>query len=50
LSQDTRCCFFYVDDRDIDAKNALSFLMVLLNLSAAGEDNRGPVVTIGTGS
>ena len=46
---ENRGYYFYVDDRDIVSKKALSFLMVLLNLSASQADSRGPVVTIGTG-
>ena len=42
--------WFYIDDRDIESKKALSFLMVVLNLSAAQEEGRAPVVTISTGS
>jgi hypothetical protein len=41
--------WFYIDDKDIDSKKAFSFLMILMQLSAAQQESRGPVVTIGTG-
>ena len=46
LSRDT---WFYIDDRDIESKKAFSFLMILMQLTAAQQESRGPVVTIGTG-
>jgi hypothetical protein len=45
----SRGYWYYIDDRDIDSKKAFSFLMILMQLSAAQEEARGPVVTIGTG-
>ena len=48
VSVQARGHWFYIDDRDIDSKKAFSFLMILMQLSAAGQENRGPVVTIGT--
>ena len=45
----SRGYWFYIDDRDIDSKKAFSFLMILMQLSAAQEESRAPVVTIGTG-
>ena len=45
----SRGYWYYIDDRDIDSKKAFSFLMILMQLSAAQDETRGPVVTIGTG-
>jgi hypothetical protein len=45
----SRGWWFYIDDRDIDSKKAFSFLMILMQLSAAQQEDRGPVLTIGTG-
>jgi hypothetical protein len=41
--------WYYIDDRDIDSKKAFSFLMILMQLTAAQDEARGPVVTIGAG-
>ncbi|TNF85910.1 MAG: hypothetical protein EP301_09730 [Gammaproteobacteria bacterium] len=41
--------FYYIDDRDIDSKKAFSFLMIIMQLTAAQQEDRGPAVTIGTG-
>ncbi len=41
--------WYYIDDRDIDSKKTFSFLMIIMQLTAAREENKGPVVTIGTG-
>lgn len=49
VSVQSRGYWFFIDDRDIDSKKAFSFLMILMQLSAAQEETRGPVVTIGTG-
>jgi hypothetical protein len=46
---ESRGWWFYIDDRDIDSKKAFSFLMILMQLSAAHQEGRGPVLTIGTG-
>ncbi len=44
----SRGYWYYVDDRDIDSKKAFSFLMIIMQLTAAQEESKGPVVTIGT--
>ena len=49
VSVQSRDHWFYIDDKDIDSKKAFSFLMILMQLSAAHGDDKGPVVTIGTG-
>ena len=41
--------WYYIDDRDLESKKAFSFLMILMQLTAAENDAKGPVVTIGTG-
>ena len=41
--------WFYIDDRDIESKKAFSFLMIIMQLTAAQQESKGPVVTIGTG-
>jgi len=46
----SRGYWFYIDDRDIDSKKAFSFLMIIMQLSAAHQGSRGPVVTIGAGN
>lgn len=45
----SRDYWFYIDDRDIDSKNAFAFLMVIMQLTAAQQESKGPTVTIGTG-
>lgn len=42
--------WYYIDDRDIDSKKSFSFLMIIMQLTAAQQDDKGPSVTIGTGS
>ena len=46
----SRDYWFFIDDRDIESKNALSFLMIVLQLAAAEQRDKGPVVTIDAGS
>jgi len=41
--------WFYIDDKDIASKEAFSFLMILMQLTAAQQESREPVVTIGSG-
>ena len=41
--------WFYIDDRDIDSKKAFSFLLIIMQLTSAQQEDKGPAVTIGTG-
>ncbi len=41
--------WYYIDDRDIDSKKTFSFLMIIMQLTAAQQITKGPSVTIGTG-
>ena len=41
--------WYFIDDRDIDSKKAFSFLMIIMQLTSAQQEDRGPTVTIGTG-
>ena len=49
VSVRSRNHWFYIDDRDIDSKKAFSFLMIIMQLTAAQQEDRGPAVTIGAG-
>jgi hypothetical protein len=49
VSVRSRDHWFYIDDRDIDSKKAFSFLMIIMQLTSAQEENKGPAVTIGAG-
>lgn len=49
VSVQSRGYWFYIDDRDIDSKKAFSFLMIIMQLTSAQQEDRGPAVTIGTG-
>jgi hypothetical protein len=42
--------WYYIDDRDIDSKKTFSFLMIIMQLTAAQQVSRGPAVTIGAGN
>jgi len=46
----SRGYWFYIDDRDIESKKAFSFLMIVMQVSAAHQGSKGPVVTVGAGS
>jgi len=39
--------WFYIDDRDVITKRTFGVLQILFSLTDAGEDARGPVVSIG---
>jgi len=49
VATQSRGYWFYIDDKDMESKEAFSFLMILMQLTAAQEETPGPVVTIGTG-
>jgi hypothetical protein len=49
VSVRSRDHWYYIDDRDIDSKKAFSFLMIIMQLTSAQQENKGPAVTIGTG-
>ena len=49
VSVRSRDHWFYIDDRDIDSKKAFSFLMIIMQLTSAQQEDKGPAVTIGTG-
>ncbi len=49
VSVRSRDHWFYIDDRDIDSKKAFSFLMIIMQLTSAQQENKGPAVTIGAG-
>ncbi len=50
VSIQSRGFWYYIDDRDIDSKKTFSFLMIIMQLTAAQQVNRGPAVTIGAGN
>lgn len=41
--------WFYIDDRDMITKRTFGVLQILLSLTHAGEESRGPVISIGGG-
>jgi hypothetical protein len=41
--------WFWIDNRDMDSKTMLSFMMILFSLVESGKEAAGPLVTIGTG-
>lgn len=41
--------WYYIDDKDLDSKKTFSFLMIIMQLTAAQQDTAGPSVTIGAG-
>ena len=45
----SRDYWYYIDDRDIDSKKTFSFLMIIMQLTAAQQQVEGPSVTIGAG-
>ena len=50
VSVKSRGYWYYIDDRDIDSKKTFSFLMIIMQLTAAQQQNKGPAVTIGAGN
>jgi hypothetical protein len=41
--------WFWIDNRDMDSKTMLSFMLILFSLVESGKEAAGPLVTIGTG-
>jgi hypothetical protein len=44
-----RSYWFWIDNSDMPSKRAFSFIQLIMNLSEAGEGNKGPVLTLPTG-
>jgi len=43
-----RDMWFWIDDRDLNSKRMLAFVMLLFSLTETGGDNRAPIVTVPT--